>query len=1032
MRTNPIKVYIIALLLPSIIASGQNEIAWKSIPGRDIKDANWQDLVSKPDVTFNEVRKSFYKEWNGKEYQAHKGFKDFKRMEFEMAGQYDIAYTQRHQFLSKRKNTKQLKSNANWMLLGPQSPPFGNNEGIGRINDIEFHPTNQNTIYVSAPNGGVWKTENGCDSWTNLSSSFDSETILDIEIDSSNPNTLYACSSAGLYRSQNSGATWTKLSTQSFRRFELVPNTTIAYALTYYEAYRSIDGGQTWSQITTLGFGSTFQKYDIAFKPNDYNTVYISRQGGIIKSIDGGQSFSIINTPFDESQVRMVYLSTSADNNNALYCSAADLQRDLFGVFKSPDGGNSWNQIMSLSDSIKGVDGTAAGIVSGYFWGYSDIPIRVNPNDQDEIHIGNVSLFRSQNGGQNWVNVSSHQYDGGSVHVDMMDVKYHPVTNKTYAGCDGGLYRHDVDGEIWKRLNDDLPVTQIYRSSVSQRVTGKHIIGNQDNGVMKLENTNWSFERVGDGMESYIFEYDPDVLISETQYGNFRISKNNGATWDNMVNRTITSESASWTAPLAVHPNLEFTILTGYQSVWMSKDQGQNWANISGVLSPTGRTLVHIDISSFNPDYIVAATYSNIFISTNAGATWNTVSQKPSGSIRSIKWSRNNNNLILTTNNEIHKTSDLGVTWAYFSQGLPPGSESYYDLEVYDNSPQEYYLAGFGTVYHRTDQTDWSPYYNNLPKTPVYDLVIDYIEGNIIAATYGRGLWQSTLKNQSSTACINFEIPEIFQASEITNCGEGTSITAKPSPTGLYQWYKDGTPIPGADKQHLPITTHGTYHLFYPDNSGASCRRFASAPITVSQDCRFSSCTDFNPQTDLGSGYPTIIQIQAEYPTVNQSQEICITAKGDLSASFETFSIYNEDDILLGTTNFDFDCGKYVPEFCFTISQSMYNQWTADGVITITLRPTSTGINPTLCDTNEACATINISPIMQGTNCNNNWNLYDNITGIYDRSQNIKVTNGFVGGLNTSILKAEESIILDPSFEAHLGATLELNIEDCN
>ena len=1033
MRTHSTLVYVILFSVLTLYCSAQNEVDWKTIKGKDFGFTTWQSLVFRPDVTFNEVRKSFYKEWNGKKYQAHKSFKDFKRMEHEMAGLYDIPYIERYQFLRNRtKKSKVLHGSSNWSLLGPISPPSGNNEGIGRINDIEFHPNDQNLIYISAPNGGVWKTTNGCDSWSNLSASFDSETVLDIEIDSANPDRIYACSSAGLYRTLDGGMSWNKINSIFFRRIESVPNTSIMYAISFYTAYRSSDDGQNWTQITAPGFDDTYQKYDIAFKSNDYNTVYISRQGGIAKSTDGGQSFTLMPLPFDESQVRMVYLSTTADNVDAVYCSAADLTSDLFGVYKSQNNGSSWNQIMSIGDSIKGVDGTATGIGSQYFWGYNDLPISVSPDDEDEIHIGNVSLFRTKDGGQNWTIVSSDRYNGGSVHVDMMDVKYNPSTGKAFVGCDGGLYRHDIDGQKWKRLNNNLPVTQIYRSTVSQRVTGKHIIGNQDNGIMKFQDNNWLFELVGDGMESYIFEYDPNVIISATQYGNFKISSDNGLSWESMITRNITGENASWTAPLVIHPSLEFKLFTGYQSVWMSKDEGKNWENISGILSSTGRTLNYLDISAFDPNHILAATYDELFVSTNGGSSWSLISNRPAGTIRSIKWSKDNNDMLLATNSDIHKTTDLGASWANFSQGLTSGAESYYDLEVFDNGIQEYYLAGFGTVYHRTDQTNWAPYFNNLPKTPVYDLDIDYIEGKIVAATHGRGLWQSNLKSSSTTACYNFDIPEVYQTSPITGCGEGTSLSANPSPTGIYQWYKDGEVISGVNSQHLAISESGTYHLYYPANGGPACRGYASGPIIFSENCSFSSCSDLNSQSNLGFDYPTVIQVENNFPELSQDPEICITATGDLSASYETFNIYDEDEVLRGMTNTGSDCGGPVPDFCFTASALTYNQWIADGIITVTLRPNSSGINPMLCSTNEACATINIVPNTQSSNCQNNWNLFNDITGIYDQSQKITVTDGLLLGSNHSVLTAEQDISIFPNFETQLGSMLELSIENCN
>src|SRR5512140_576403 len=87
---------------------------------------------------------------------------------------------------------------ANWTPMGPLAVPGGQTYGgariliSGRVTAIAPHPTNANTIFIGTSRGGVWRTQDGGDTWTALGDNQPSLAIGALAVAASNPNVLYA------------------------------------------------------------------------------------------------------------------------------------------------------------------------------------------------------------------------------------------------------------------------------------------------------------------------------------------------------------------------------------------------------------------------------------------------------------------------------------------------------------------------------------------------------------------------------------------------------------------------------------------------------------------------------------------------------------------------------------------------------------------------------------------------------------------------------------------------------------------------
>ena len=180
-----------------------------------LKAQHWTDLLTSNDPTFFEIQDAFNKYWdpydvingryieNGIEKKAY-GWKQFKRWEWywelrvDVNGLFpksDINYTEWQNYLENSDNLNN-SSSSNWVYSGSNSS-VGGYAGVGRLNCIAFHPTNANIFWVGSPAGGLWKTNDGGQTWSTNTDDLPVLGISDIAIDNSNPNIIYIATGDG-------------------------------------------------------------------------------------------------------------------------------------------------------------------------------------------------------------------------------------------------------------------------------------------------------------------------------------------------------------------------------------------------------------------------------------------------------------------------------------------------------------------------------------------------------------------------------------------------------------------------------------------------------------------------------------------------------------------------------------------------------------------------------------------------------------------------------------------------------------------
>jgi PKD repeat protein len=722
----------------------------------------WPEMMADPNANMSLVKQNFEQYWLNKDYtQKGKGWKVFKRWEYFWdqrtypSGNRSIANQAIADYYADIQNNASARSlNGNWSPLGPTNLPTGG--GLGRVNFIRFDPTNSNIVYAGAPAGGLWRSTNGGVGWTVWNT--DNLPVIgctDLAIDPTNTQIMYLATgdgdandtySIGVLKSTDGGNTWNPTglnwvvtNQRVIRKLLIDPNNPqTVYAASSNGIYKTTNGGTNWTQIRTGNF------YDMEFKPGDPNTIYAA-----------GTSFIYTNnaTGLPGSGVIRIAIAVTPANPNYVYLLIArSSDYGLQGVYRSTNSGANFST-QATSPNLLGWNSTGSD-AGGQGW--YDLAIAASPTNADVVIVGGINIWRSTNGGVNW-SINAHWTGSGApyVHADIHDLIFLPGNGTTYyAGHDGGVSRTTNSGGAWTDLSNGLQIAQMYRLGTSATNTNLNLTGHQDNGTNRLNGTTWTEVIGGDGMECIIDYSNANIMYGELYYGNIRKSTNGGGTFSTIVNTGGTGVNANgnWVTPYVMHPTNNQTLIVGKANLYRTTNGGTGWTALGATTGGTGN-FVAIAYAPSDPNYIYAAKRDRLFLSTNGGTSFtNITGTLPVGSaeITYIAVSNTNPQQVYVTfsgysaANKVFSSTNAGGTWTNISSGLP---NLPVNCIVYQNgSPDGIYVGTDVGVYYRDNTTGgWTGFSNGMPNVPVFELEIQYSSQRLRAATYGRGLWESDL-----------------------------------------------------------------------------------------------------------------------------------------------------------------------------------------------------------------------------------------------------------------------------------------------
>ena len=874
-------------------------------------------------VDFRRVMDEFDSYWQSKTPGKGKGYKPMKRWEhrwenrIDLNGNFPTAGYKIKTFNSYVRNNVDLTRDADdpWVGLGPNSNISGY-AGTGRVMSIGWHPTNDDILYVGSAGGGLWKSTNGGSSWSAKTDYIDAIGISAILVDPNTPNTVYIgtgdCDgsdnySIGVLKStdggdtwNNTGLSWGSSTTRLIYNMVFDPdNSNIILLASNDGIYRTTNAGTTWTQVESGSFR------DIDINPlGSSDTYYATTSDDVYRSTDNGANWTNIYTI---SGANRLAIATTADDSDYLYVLASKSGNSgLLGVWRSTNSGDTFTQRVSESD-INLLGWSSAGTDTGG-QGWYDLVIAADPNDAEAINVGGVNNWGSTDGGINWT-ISSHWAGGGAqaVHADKHLLEWNGSV--LWEGNDGGIYKSTNNGNSWIDVTSDMVISQMYKVGISE-TDDRVMAGLQDNGS-KLRNndTNWTDEIGGDGMDCAINPLDSDVLYGSIQLGSIRRSTNGGGSWSIISSNIPGNPSGAWVTPYILDPTNPSTIIAGYKSIWKSTNQGSSWTNIADNISPSN--LNYLAISPSDPDYIYAGRGSTMYRTIDGGINWNTLST-PGSSTAMIKVSPNDPEVIyavrstFSTGEKVYKSSNGGTTWSNISGTLP---NLYANCIAVHNDVEETIYVGMdiGVYYKNNSTTEWTLFNVDIPNVEVKEIEIKESTNEIYLATYGRGVWKNNTIGES-TLC---DAPQSVVVSNITNNSLDVTWTAPSiAPADGYKWaYSTNGILPPTsnDETGLSVSLTGLesgtayyFHLRSDCGTGSQSAWITSGPHYTEFGC---DDTHYDSGGDI-----------ADYGNLEDEEiTLCPDAgSGAITLTFNSFSvestwdalyIYDGDDI--SATQFD-------------------------------------------------------------------------------------------------------------------------------
>ncbi len=885
---------------------------------------------------FYEIQKDFNDYAATVDLDTVRGWKQYKRWEWFMeprvfptgnfpnplATKYAMEKYYVDRGIEKRSSTR---SSGDWHLVGPKYSP---GKGIGRINFVTFHPTEPNTIFVGAPSGGLWKSEDDGNTWVNLIDDLEVIGCSDLVINPLNPMTMYLASSdgdasdtysLGVLKSTDGGKTWQSTGldwnvyqARKMRKIIMHPNdTSTLYAATSAGIFKTTDAGNSWS----LKQSGTFT--DLEFKPGNPRVIYAARYGysgaaGFYRSTDGGNSFQKITNGISPSTSIRFEIAVTPDDTNIVYVVVAkQSSNSLEGVYKSTDGGSSFTKVKNdTSPNLLGRRTNGTDLSTGQGW--YDLCIIASPTNKDEVYVGGINIWSSSNGGTTW-SLNAHWTGSGGapyVHADIHAMEFYSNNNGStfYVGCDGGLWKTTNKGNSYTAMNSGLAISQIYRLGISATDPDLLLIGLQDNGTKRNNTGSWDDVNGGDGFECIVDYADNNYMYASTQYGNIYRSTNKGNNFKR-VSGSI-PESGGWLTPYVMDPNDHKTLYAGYTNIYKSTNNGDSWTAIT---SESGSTKVDaLAVAPSNSNVIYFAKNNAIWKTTDGGSNWTDISSGlPGLYITYIAVHPDYPDRIYVTlsgytnGRKVYLSIDGGANWVNFSGSLPNLPAN---CIVYENGSDNGLYVGMdvGVYYRDSTMFDWVQFTNGIPNVIVNELEIYYnqdrAKSRIRAATYGRGVWESELYYPPNTPPV-----AAFAARDTLICIGYTNVFSNLSTNAdSFAWFFPGG-IPSVSNARNPQVRYdsaGTFDvtfIAYNDYGIDSVVHSSYIEVDPVMECSYIMPT--NASGDLYTtcrGTLTDPGGNANYPD-NLTSYITIAPPGSdkLVLIFEEFDMENNADSLL-------------------------------------------------------------------------------------------------------------------------------------
>lgn len=736
--------------------------------------------------------------------------------------------------VAQKRNTKPAKEEVKDSLVNSTLVSGLKFRGIGpaftsgRIGDFAVNPNNHSEFYVAVASGHIWKTTNKGITFKPVFDNYGAYSIGCLAMDPSNSNVVWAGTGEnnhqralgygnGVYKTVNGGKSWKNMGLKESRQIGMIlidpRNSNVVYVAAEGSAwgpggdrglYKTKDGGENWEKVLNVSENTGIN--NIICDPRNPDILYASSEqrrrhvftkigGGpetaLYKSEDAGKTWRKLTDGLPKEHMGGMGIAISPQNQDVLY-AIIEAANDAGGFFRSTNRGESW---VKMSDHTS----------SGQYYN----EIFCDPVQFDKIYSVETYSHVTVDGGKTW-SVVSHK----ERHVDDHALWIDPNDNKhVMIGGDGGIYiTYNVDEGDWKFVSN-LPVTQFYRVTTDNAEPFYNVYGGtQDNNTLggPSQNTSgggvsseeWIVTVGGDGFWARVDPTNPDIVYSESQYGNLvRYDKKSGERI-NIQPQPRKGEQTyrwNWDSPLIISPHSPSRLYFAANKVFRSDDRGNTWQVISDDLTAQidrntwpvmGKfwsvdavmkdvstslfgTIVSLDESPVKADLIYVGTDDGVIqVTEDAGKTWRKVASFPGvpdqSYVSDVFASRFNENVVFATIRNykrddlkpyVLKSTDKGKTWKSISANLPENGPVHTIEQDFVKEDLLFVGTEFGAFFSINGGESWVQLKSGLPSIAVYDLAIQQRESDLVLATFGRGFY--ILDNYAPLRELTGEFPKV-------------------------------------------------------------------------------------------------------------------------------------------------------------------------------------------------------------------------------------------------------------------------------
>ena len=474
------------------------------------------------------------------------------------------------------------------------------------------------TYYMGTTGGGLWKTTDAGQHWSNISDDyFTTGSVGAVTVSESDPNVVYCGMGEhaprgvmtsygdGVFKSTDAGKTWKKIGlekTQHISRIVIHPkNPDIVFVAAQGALYgpnqdrgiyKSVNGGKSWTRVLyvndltgcselSMDMNNPLVMYAAMWEHQrkPWKVISGGAGSGLYKTSDGGETWKKIHNGLPKEMGKMA-VSVCRSNPDKVYALIeSDSDKEQGGLFVSQNAGEKWTKISSDHRLVQRA------------WYY--IELFTDPQDEHTIYVLSAPALRSIDGGKTWEKLSG-------THGDFHDLWINPNNTKNMViANDGGAAISFNRGKTWSTQNN-MPTAQFYRVNVDNAFPYNIYGGQQDNSSVKISNMavagrginehHWTYSAGG---ESAFLAFDPDnpdQVLGGSYLGTIEVLDIKAEAGTKIMAAPIQylgrdskdmKYRFNWNAPIIWSQHEPNTYYHGAQVLLKTQDMGISWKEVS-------------------------------------------------------------------------------------------------------------------------------------------------------------------------------------------------------------------------------------------------------------------------------------------------------------------------------------------------------------------------------------------------------------------------------------------------------------------